>query len=215
MFKARPVLLAAALCLAPLSAFAHPHVFVDATLNIVAGSDGTVKELRNTWRFDEVFSSSVLMDFDKNGDLKLDASELKAIANTIRTSLGDYGYFTFLTDNGADIKATKPQVFNADYRDNRLIVFFITKPAKPIKIKGHLSFGVHDPTLYTAIDFKNDSDISETGDAFKACKRKIVRPNPDEVIKQNQGMLTEAFFNDPTGTDYGKLFAVRLELQCG
>lgn len=195
-------------------ALAHPHVFVEAKLQVVAGSDHMVKELRNTWRFDEVFSSSVVMDFDKNGDLKLDASELKTIANTIRTSLADFGYFTFITADGATINAKKPNVFNVDFKDNRLIVFFITAPEKPMPISGHLSFGVHDPTLYTAIDFKDDGDLSITGDGFKACKRTIVRPNPDEVIKQNQASLTEAFFNDPTGTDMGKLYATRMELTC-
>jgi len=41
-----------------------------------------------------------------------------------------------------------------------------------------------------------------------------VRPDPDEIIAQNQSSLTDAFFNDPTGTDMTKLFATRLELQC-
>ncbi|WP_429923986.1 DUF1007 family protein [Agrobacterium vitis] len=216
---ARPFLLAGFLVagfvgMSVPAAFAHPHVFVQARLEVVAGADNTIKELRNTWRFDEVFSSSVMLDFDKNGDLKLDHSELQDIANTIRSSLGDYGYFTFISASGATVKVAKPQVFNADYKDNQLLVFFIVKPEKPIPIKGNLSFGVHDPTLYTAIDFKQDSDIVETGDTLKKCKRTVVRPNPDDVIKQNQASLTEAFFNDPTGTDMGKLFATRLDLAC-
>lgn len=216
---ARPLLLAGFLVagfvgLSAPAAFAHPHVFVQARLEVVAGADNTIKELRNTWRFDEVFSSSVMLDFDKNGDLKLDHSELQDIANTIRSSLGDYGYFTFISASGATVNVAKPQVFNADYKDNQLLVFFIVKPEKPIPIKGNLSFGVHDPTLYTAIDFKKDGDIVETGDALKKCKRTVVRPNPDDVIKQNQASLTEAFFNDPTGTDMGKLFATRLDLAC-
>lgn len=214
MKTVQKLLLTALLCASAAPAFAHPHVFVDAKLEVVAGPDNTVKELRNTWRFDEVFSSSVLMDFDKNADLKLDASELHDIANTIRSSLGDYGYFTFITASGATIKAAKPLVFNADYKNNRLLVYFITKPEKPIPIKGNLSFGVHDPTLYTAIDFKSDSDLVVTGDGFKKCKATVVRPNPDDVIKQNQASLTEAFFNDPTGTDMGKLYATRLDLAC-
>ncbi|MGG7516808.1 DUF1007 family protein [Allorhizobium undicola] len=200
--------------LSPPSASAHPHVFAEARLEVVAGADHAVTELRNVWRFDEVFSSSVLMDFDKNGDLKLDHSELQDIANTIRSSLGDYGYFTFITASGATVKVKKPEVFNADFKENRLLVFFIVKPEKPIPLTGNLSFGVHDPTLYTSIDFKSDSDLVQSGTGWKDCKRTVVRPNPDEVLKQNQNMLTEAFFSDPSGTDYGKLFAVRLELAC-
>jgi ABC-type uncharacterized transport system substrate-binding protein len=36
----------------------------------------TVTALRNLWRFDDLFSATVLVEFDKNKDLKLDESEL-------------------------------------------------------------------------------------------------------------------------------------------
>ena len=51
------------------AAAAHPHVFAEARLEVVLNPDRTVKSLRNLWRFDEVFSSTVLMEFDKNADL--------------------------------------------------------------------------------------------------------------------------------------------------
>ena len=38
--------------------------------------------------------------------------------------------------------------------------------------------------------------------------------DPDEAIAQNQTNLTDAFFNDPSGTDLSKIFATRLELTC-
>jgi len=34
------------------------------------------------------------------------------------------------------------------------------------------------------------------------------------VLSENQSSLTDAFFNDPTGTDMSKLFATRLEVTC-
>ena len=77
-----------------------------------------------------------------------------------------------------------------------------------------MTFGVYDPTLYTAIDFAKDEDMVVEGKSFEACTQKVVRPDPDQVIAQNQSNLTEAFFNDPAGTDMGKLFATRLEVTC-
>jgi ABC-type uncharacterized transport system substrate-binding protein len=195
-------------------ALAHPHIFAEARVEIVAADDGTLKELRNVWRFDDVFSSSVLMDFDKNTDLKLDHSELNEIANTIRDSLGDYSYFTFISKDGASSDIARPDTFNVDFKDNQLLVFFVAKPKTPLKIGGRMSFGVYDPTLYTAIDFAKDGDLVVEGKAFSACTHKVVRPDPDQVIAQNQSNLTEAFFNDPAGTDMGKLFATRLEVTC-
>lgn len=195
-------------------ALSHPHIFAEARVEIVAADDGTLKELRNVWRFDDIFSSSVLMDFDKNSDLKLDHSELKEIADTIRESLGDYSYFTFITKDGATSEVAKPEVFNVDFKDNQLLVFFVARPKTAITIGGNMSFGVYDPTLYTAIDFAKDEDMALEGKSFEACTRKVVRPDPDDVIAQNQANLTEAFFNDPAGTDMGKLFATRMEVTC-
>lgn len=195
-------------------ALSHPHIFAEARLEIVAADDGTLKELRNVWRFDDIFSSSVLMDFDKNSDLKLDHSELTEIANTIRDSLGDYSYFSFITKDGTTSEIAKPEVFNVDFKDNQLLVFFVAKPKTPVVIGGRMNFGVYDPTLYTAIDFAKDEDMVVEGKAFAACTHKVVRPDPDEVIAQNQLNLTEAFFSDPTGNDMGKLFATRMEVTC-
>ena len=195
-------------------ALSHPHIFAEARVEIVSTDDGMLKELRNVWRFDDIFSSSVLMDFDKNSDLKLDHGELSEIANTIRDSLGDYSYFTFISKDGASSEIAKPEIFNVDFKDNQLLVFFVAKPKTPLKIGGRMTFGVYDPTLYTAIDFAKDEDMVVEGKPFEACTHKVVRPDPDQVIAQNQSNLTEAFFNDPAGTDMGKLFATRLEVTC-
>lgn len=213
--KKSTLILAGSLCLAPAAAFAHPHIFVEARLEVMAAPDGTVQELRNVWRFDEVFSSSVLMDFDKNTNLKLDPDELKEVGKTVRDSLVDYDYYVNMSLNGKVIKVQKPDVINVDYKDGQLLMFFAVKPAEPMSMKGNrLSFGIYDPTLYTSIDFPTDGDLVTEGDAFKGCTQKVVRPDPDQVIAENKSTLTDAFFNDPTGTTMSKLFATRIDLQC-
>jgi ABC-type uncharacterized transport system substrate-binding protein len=205
--------LVAMMAVAPHAAFAHPHVFADARLEIVAGADGNIAELHNVWRFDEVFSSSVLMDFDKNTNLKLDPEELAEVGKTVLTSLDEFGYYTTLSDNGKPVQVTKPDVINVDYKDGQLLMFFAIKPATPMPLKGKLTFGVYDPTLYASIDFPSDKDVVLMGD-FGHCKGAIVRPDPDTVIAENKSTLTDAFFNDPTGTDMSKLFATRMEVTC-
>lgn len=204
---------AALLALAPAAAAAHPHVFADARLEVVAGADGTIRELRNVWRFDDVFSSQVLLDFDKNTNLVLDRDELEEIGRTVRNSLEEFGYYTTLTLDGNAVAVDKPDVINVDFKDGRLLMFFAVKPATPMPLKGKLTFGVYDPTLYASIDFPSDGDLVLMGD-FKACKHAIVRPDADEVIAENRSNLTDAFFNDPTGTDMSKLFATRMEVTC-
>ncbi|ANK93237.1 hypothetical protein AMK01_CH03832 [Rhizobium sp. N6212] len=207
-------LMTALLSLTPAVAFAHPHIFVEARLEVVAGADGSVEELRNVWRFDEVFSSSVVMDFDKNTDLKLEPNELAQVGKTVKQSLADYDYYMNLTINGKSITVQQPDIIHVDYKNGQLLMFFAVKPAEKMPLKGRLTFGVYDPTLYTSIDFPTDNELATVGDGLKACKHQVVRPDADEVISQNKQSLTDAFFNDPTGTNMSKLFATRLELTC-
>ena len=212
--KSRLAAFLIAMLVAPAIADAHPHIFADATIEVTANKDGTLGELRNVWRFDDVFSSSVLLDFDTNTDLKLDHDELEEISKTIRTSLADYDYFTFITRDGAPVKIGKPDHFHADFKDNKLLLVFSLRPVDKVPLKGKFNIGIYDPTLYTAIDFNKDEDMKVEGKLLKACKRSVIRPDPDKIFAQNQNMQTESFFNDPGNTDIGKLFATRLEMTC-
>ncbi len=214
ILKSKHISLVVALALAPVTALAHPHIFAEAHLDIVAG-DGEVAELQNVWRFDEVFSSSVLLDFDKNTNNLLDHDELAEVGKVVLDSMEEFDYFINITYNGKRIGVERPQQIIADYKDGQLLLIFAAKPKQSIPLDGKLTFGVYDPTLYTAMDFPTDEDMTLQGDGFRQCTHKVVRPDPDKVIEQNQDMLTDAFWSDPTGMNMTKLFATRIEIKCG
>ncbi|MER9714148.1 DUF1007 family protein [Mesorhizobium sp. M0174] len=205
---------AALLLASTAAANAHPHVFAEAKLDLTVDPDKTVKSLRHLWRFDDLFSSTVLMEFDKNSDLVLDAKELDEVALTVHASLAEYNYFQMVTLNGKDVTMAPPPKFSVSYENHQLVVQFETQPKDPLALAGKVSIGVYDPTFYTAIDFTDDEKLAVAG-LPQGCSRSVVRPDPDTAIAQNQKSLTDAFFSDPTGTDLGKIFATRLELTCG
>jgi ABC-type uncharacterized transport system substrate-binding protein len=194
-------------------ALAHPHVFAEARLEI-ATKDEQVKALRHVWRFDDLFSSTVIFEFDRNKDLKLDAEELEMVGSVILESLAEFGYFQFVTANGKDIAMNPPERIVAMLEDQQLIILFESTPEEAIALDGNLHFGVYDPTFYTAIDFYDDANLV-VADMPDNCGKEVVRPDPDEALAMNQQSLTEAFFNEPGGVDYSKLFATRLEISCG
>src|SRR4051794_28042382 len=99
----------------------HPHVFAEARLDVTVNPDQTVKSLRHVWRFDDVFSSTVLMEFDKNSNLKLDDTELEDVSQTIFTSLAEYNYFQLVTVNGKDVAMKPPTQLMANYENDQLI----------------------------------------------------------------------------------------------
>ncbi len=191
----------------------HPHVFAEATLEVSVGQDGTVQSLGHVWRFDDLFSSTVQLEFDQNSDLELDESELETVAGVVHDSLAEFDYFQFVSADGADVKMQAPEKLIATFENSQLAILFQSVPVSPLKLAGTVSFGVYDPTFYTAIDFYEDKNLMVDG-LPQGCTRAVVRPDPDEALAQNQDTLTEAFFSDPGGNDYGKLFATRLELTC-
>jgi len=202
-----------ALLASTVPASVHPHVFAEARLDVVVNPDTTVKSLRHLWRFDDLFSSTVLVEFDKNGDLKLDDAELQEVSQTVHDSLAEYNYFQLVTIDGKDVPMKPPASLMANFENNQLIILFESEPQQPLALKGKVDFGIYDPTFYTAIDFTEDENMA-VKDLPASCTRTVIRPDPDEAIAQNQGSLTDAFFNDPSGTDLSKIFATKLELTC-
>src|SRR5690606_23509564 len=120
--------------LVPTVALPHPHVFAEARLELSIAPDGTVQQLAHVWRFDDVFSSTVLMEFDKSGDLQLDRQELIDLGHVINGSISEFKYFQTILDNGKDIKMARPTDHAADFTDNRLLIVFTSKPEKPLKL---------------------------------------------------------------------------------
>lgn len=209
-----PALAAIAALIAPTTAWAHPHVFAEARLEVETTADGHISELRHVWRFDEVFSSSVMLDFDMDGNFELDGDELVKIGEVVTDSLSEFGYYTTLTVNGADAGFSLPETIKVAFQDGQLLMFFAVVPSDKLPLKGKIAIGAYDPTMYAALDFVKDEDMVVTGDSTIACARTVVRPDPDEVIAQNQDSLTQAFYDTTTNNDLSKLFATRLELVC-
>lgn len=216
MRHSRSLILSSAVCALLLANStglrSHPHVFAEARLDVVL--DGTkISALRHLWRFDELFTSTVLVEFDLNSDLKLDDAELNTVAETVHESLADFNYFQFVTLGGKDVAMKAPDTLIADIQDNQLIILFQSEPKAPLQLTGKVEIGVYDPTFYTAIDFIED-DLLAVENLPAACNREVVRPDPEEAIAQNEQSLTEAFYDPNDTNDLSKIFATRLELTC-
>jgi ABC-type uncharacterized transport system substrate-binding protein len=61
------------------AASAHPHVFIEDRVVFLFAGD-KITAIEQSWKFDEVFSDTLIQQFDKNGDGAFDAAESKAVA---------------------------------------------------------------------------------------------------------------------------------------
>ncbi|MHC5308358.1 DUF1007 family protein [Bartonella sp. LJL80] len=198
------------------AASAHPHIFVDAHLVIVIDDKMKIDRLTQTWSFDPLFSSGVILDFDKNGDLKLDEKELAEVGKTIKESLAEYDFFQSVIRDGKTIGLNPPAIIKAEMKNKLLTLSFTVTPKEELRLeKGHsYQFSLYDPTFYVAVDFPKSQNFSVSG-LPATCKTQFIRPNVDEVLSKDYSQQTEDFFNDPTRSlDFAWQLATRLEVKC-
>lgn len=203
----------ACLC-APLPALAHPHVFAEARLEVTTKPDGTIDRLQNVWRFDDVFSSTVLLEFDANANGELDESELESVAATVTESTSEFDYFLTISVGDKNVSVQPVTDMKALFDAGQLLLLFTATPKEAVKLADGPHIGVYDPTFYTALDFADDSAMALIG-APTSCGFKMVVPDPDEAMAQNEDTLTEAFWETTGADDFAKLLATRMEVSCG
>lgn len=196
-------LLALAVFLLPaLPVRAHPHVFVEANLEILRDSTGAATEIRHVWRFDELFSSTVLLDFDGNGDGVLDDEELQEVAGTVKKSIADYNFYTEVRNDGAAVDFYEPDPFFVDYQDGQIIMILALELAAPQKLGDGFKVAVSDPTYYVAIEIADQGAV-QVGGVSAGCGWDIQRPDFDALFAANQQTQTEDFFASPEAVTLG------------
>ena len=199
------------------AASAHPHVFAEAKIEIVGAPDGTLAAVRNIWRMDELFSSTVLVEFDKNADGTLDDDELDEVGRTVKDSIAEWDFYTYVETGAQQVKMTPPDDIRALWDDNQLLLFFEMKPAVPVDLsKQKLTVANFDESFYTAFDFKDVDDFTLI-DMPKGCAKTFIVPDEDaaaqEWMDKMAGLGPDETIPDD-GVNYSQVLAARLEVSC-
>lgn len=211
--------LAMALALIPAgitAVSAHPHIFVNAKLDIVVDRHNQVQKLIQVWYFDPLFSASVVLDFDKNGDRKLDKEELQSLAHVIKQSLAEFNFFQSVNADGKEVVLNPPDTLTADMTDGQLVLRLENTPRTSLVLQqgSTYQFSLYDPSFYVSVSFQKDIDIAVNGlPAF--CGSSIERPDMNKILSQSRASYTEDFFADPsTSLDLALQLAPKLNVSC-
>ena len=205
--------LASVMALVPVAAQSHPHVFAEASMEIVRNEEGAFSELRQVWRFDELFTTSLQVDFDDDADGKLDAGEIRKISNTVRNSIAEYDFYTAMRAGEDVLLFEEPHEFNAYIEDGQFIILLAIKPEKPYKFdNGALRLSASDETYYVAFEFMK-SNITVSG-GNGSCSTDISVPDFDQLYASNSQALSESFFSDNTDAGLGDEFYSWAEIKC-
>lgn len=108
--------LAIAGALVSSAAFAHPHIWIQEVVRVVA-KDGKYTHVEIEWRFDPFSSEIEIPLIDENQDGKFSAKETKTLADEMMPELKNYGYLTWLNTGGKDFRPTQRPAFSARIDD--------------------------------------------------------------------------------------------------
>jgi ABC-type uncharacterized transport system substrate-binding protein len=195
-------------------ALAHPHVMVDANLEIVRNGAGEVTELRNVWRFDELFSTTVVMDYDANGNNVLEPEELAEVSKTVTKSISEEDFFTEVRLGKDSVEFVPPAEIMVDYVDGQILMLFAVTFAKPVDTSsGQFRVSIADPTYYVAFELAGEAAVQVSGNGA-GCGVDVLVPDYDKLMSQDPASLTEQFFNNPENADLGDDWMTWVNLKC-
>ena len=132
---------------------AHPHLFIDAEITVVFSGDN-VKGFSHTWFFDEMFSSSIIAEFDVNKDGKFSPAERAKLKKEAFEYTAEQNYFTHVRIGKKPFIITAATDFRPSIEKGVLVYrFFISCPALASK-KEKISVQIFDNTYYTSFQLK-------------------------------------------------------------
>ncbi len=157
------------------SAYSHPHVFIDNSVIFIFGENG-LKSIQLTWVFNEMFSSMVIEDYDKNKDGEFDQDELEILQIDMFSNVKDYCYFCHMTIDGKEFKVNEVVDFFAYIRDGAMVVYTFIVPCEVIAEAKYktIVLSVYDDTYYIAVTTAKENSVQAEGIVEKNYSYKIV-----------------------------------------
>lgn len=176
-------------------ASAHPHVYVDAALTFQVGENG-LTGLDQNWLFDEIFSNAILSDLGLDGASLETTLGQEKIREGAFAYLANYGYFTFIENNGKRIPVKSADNFRAFLRDGRLVYDFTIPLDIPFSEMKDFRAAVFDKEYYSDILLLKDAIAFEIDGMAQVSH--VVRPAKDQTYWQF--IVPEAIHLSVSGT---------------
>jgi ABC-type uncharacterized transport system substrate-binding protein len=210
-------LLAILLCMTPLPALAHPHIFVDTGLRIGLDDSGTLTRLEITWAYDEYYSLLITEDLkiDQDFDGVLTAEDTARLTGFDMNWVDGYnGDIVALLDD-MPLELSGPQTPTATLADGRIITTHVREVENAPSLAGRtLSIRAYDETYYTAYEVT----LPVTIEPPSTCMLEKIAPDIDGELEQMRQMLltinADADLEENEIPLMGARFATEIRVSC-
>jgi len=168
------LLLTIGLCTAAARpAAAHPHVFIDNAVTFVFTGD-KITGLHMLWTFDEVFSETLLEDFDADRDGSFSAAEIAKIKKTSLPSLKEFDYFTHLWVDGKPFKSFDVTDLMVTHKGDSVSYDMQITLATPLDPRrGKFEAAIFDDTYYVEVGLHSPGPVRFKGIPEGSCKYSV------------------------------------------
>lgn len=199
----------------PVTAAAHPHVFVRAQVAVVFDDAGQLS-VRLDWFYDDLFSLLVTSDLgiDMDGDLLLTADEQALLDDQITAWPPDYTGDLEVSQDGVILTLADKQDHSMTYEGGLFHevhvrpIATLEDPAAPVQIR------VYDPSFYTAYELRGPVTIEGRDD----CAVQIISADIDAAYalaeSQLDGRDPSAVGPDEYFPAIGDAFADKIVVTC-
>jgi ABC-type uncharacterized transport system substrate-binding protein len=144
--------------MAGATALAHPHIWVYTTVELIE-ENGKAKGIRLHWNFDEMYSSTFLLQADENKNGKLEEDEtLFTRAEVFENNPEGLTQFMLFKFNGEETQTTNFKDIKIWFDDKETLHYsFDLIFDAPKELTGKHTIGFFDPEFY--VSFEQDLDM--------------------------------------------------------
>lgn len=131
---------------------AHPHTFIDVYPTLHVKGNEIVKT-HIKWKMDEMSSAMLIMDFDSNGDGKIDEKENAFIHENYFLSLSEYHFYMDIVVKNKLTILPKLKNFRASIENHRVCYSFEIDKKYNVK---DTRFDFYDKEFFVAMMLKKE-----------------------------------------------------------
>lgn len=183
------------------AALAHPHGWIDLSVEVITDADGNATALHQTWRMDPFYSLVVLEELSQGEEANVDEG-LDQLGHEIRANLAVQHYFTEVRLNGERQALGEVTDYTVLTRNGRLHFMFRLPLAQPQPLEeSELTYQVFDPTYYLEVVHEAEDNIVRD-DALtlrgeRDCALSVERADPDPELIMRAAMLDQDEQGEP------------------
>jgi ABC-type uncharacterized transport system substrate-binding protein len=173
---------------------AHPHIFINNTTEFICDENG-ITGIKNVWEFDEIFSKTIIEEYDLDGSGNFSSKEIDDIYENAFINIKNFNFYTNVKFKGNTVSHSKVSSFKPYLKGEILVYEFFVPLDIKLSDSDYIDVCIYDDSYFIAFadptgnvkitksttrayrySIKKNSEVSDWGPAFPS----IIRVSPGQ-----------------------------------